>query len=93
MCVWAVCFFVFDKDKNGYIEKVWCLLRNDSIHSLLQGCLHSYCDACLYQEELSSLVAILHEFAADLKIIQVLDNFDTNRDGKVSFGACTLTHA
>jgi hypothetical protein len=38
------------------------------------------------QEELSSLVSILHEFAADMKLISLMENFDTNKDGKVSFG-------
>jgi Ca2+-binding EF-hand superfamily protein len=47
--------------------------------------------AVVAQEELSSLVAILHEFAADMKLISLMDNFDTNKDGKVSFGTtCTL---
>jgi hypothetical protein len=43
------------------------------------------CVPCV-QEELSSLVAILHEFAADVKLLQLMESFDTNKDGKVSFG-------
>jgi hypothetical protein len=38
------------------------------------------------QEELVSLVAVLHDHAVDKAITSAIDSMDTNKDGIVTFG-------
>jgi hypothetical protein len=76
----TVCFFIFDKDKNGFIERVsscpfffFCV----NLSSVFSN-----------QEELVSLVAVLHDHAVDKAITSAIDSMDTNKDGIVTFGPC-----
>lgn len=44
------------------------------------------------QEELVSLVSILHDHAVDKSITRSIEEFDTNRDGVVSFPELCALH-
>lgn len=51
------CFYIFDKDRNGFIE----------------------------EDELQDLVSILHSDGTNSNVTDALAEFDTNKDGRVTF--------